>query len=129
MQILGIDYGQKKVGIAFASATLADPLMVIRYNSPNELLDRLKKIISDYKIEKIVLGISEHASAQKSREFAKVLEEKFNLIVDFEDETLSSLDAQTISMQLGIKRKKRKTLEDAYAATLILQSYLDKISK
>ncbi len=126
MQILGIDYGEKKVGLSYASSFLAEPLMVIRFENQSELFKKIKKIISDYKIQKIVVGVSEGASAQKSMEFGYFLEEKLNIQVDFEDERLTKEEANLLSREANVARSRRKSLEDAFAATIILQKYLDK---
>ena len=126
MQILGIDYGEKKVGLSYASSFLAEPLMVIRFENQSELFKKIKKIISDYKIQKIVVGVSEGASAQKSMEFGYFLEEKLNIQVDFEDESLTTEEANLLSREANVTRSRRKSLEDAFAATIILQKYLDK---
>ncbi len=126
MQILGLDYGDKKVGLAYASAFLAEPLMVVRFERVHELVEKLKKIVADYKIEKIVVGISEGSSAEKSMEFGYKLKDELNLEVEFQDETLTTEEANTLSREANISNSKRKSLEDAYAATIILQNYLDK---
>ncbi|QQG47768.1 MAG: Holliday junction resolvase RuvX [Candidatus Woesebacteria bacterium] len=129
MQILGLDYGDKKIGLAYASAFLAEPLMVVRFERVDELFEKIKKIVTDYKIEKIVVGVSEGASAEKSMEFGYLLKDKLNLEVNFQDETLSTEEANMLSREANVSRSRRKSLEDAYAATIILQNYLDKILK
>lgn len=112
MRILGIDYGRKKIGLAISEGGLAEPWKVIRP-------DEIEKILKDEKFEKIVVGISEGEMAEESKEFAETIgAETF-------DETLTSRDAQKLSMEAGIKRKKRKIMEDAYAASIILQNYID----
>jgi RNase H-fold protein (predicted Holliday junction resolvase) len=76
-------------------------------------------------VEKIVLGISEGKMGEESREFGRKLEKKLKIPMIFQDETLTTHEAQKLSIEAGMKRKKRKTLEDAFSATLILQAYLD----
>jgi putative Holliday junction resolvase len=126
MRILGIDYGSRKVGLALSVGPMADPYKVIRYNSEFDLFSQLKAIIEDEQIEKIIVGLSEGISAGKQKEFAsKLYQELDNVDIDLFDETLSTYDAQTMSREAGIKRSKRKSLEDAYAAAVILQRYLD----
>lgn len=119
MITLGIDYGERKIGLAISSGKLAQPLKVV--HSLSEILD----IINKEHVEKIVIGISEGQVAKNAKKFAEELKEKTNLEVVEIDETLSTKDAQAMAMEAGIKRKKRKAMEDAYAAALILQSYLD----
>lgn len=120
MNYLGIDFGLKKVGIALGNSKLAFPYRVIRYDSQDRLIEQIRKIVKDEKIDKIVVGISEGQMRMKSEEFAK------KISADLHDETLSTKDAQMLSIQAGHSRVKRKRNEDSFAATLILQSYLDK---
>ena len=63
--------------------------------------------------------------AQESLKFARELENDLEVAVAVADETLSTKDAQRLSREAGIKQKKRKNMEDAYAASIMLQSYLD----
>lgn len=125
MNFLGIDWGERKIGVAWASGSLAQPLEVIRYIHTNKLFKKLKEIIIQYKIEKIIVGISEGPSAVAAINFAKALENEMGLPVETFDETLTSADAQALAMQGGLKQKKRKEMEDAFAASIMLQSYLD----
>ncbi|KKT32959.1 MAG: RNase H-like protein ribonuclease, partial [Candidatus Woesebacteria bacterium GW2011_GWB1_44_11b] len=80
------------------------------------------------KVERVVIGVSEGQMARESLDFAKMVEEKLQLVVDVEDETLTSRDAQRLSIEAGIKRKKRRNMEDAYSAALMLQKYLDNLA-
>lgn len=125
MNIVGLDWGERKIGVALAAGTLAEPIVVIRYQHTSKLFKELKEIIEKYDIEKIVVGISEGPSAIAATNFARVLRTELGLPVETFDETLSSRDAQDFAMQSGKKQKKRKAMEDAYAASIMLQNYLD----
>lgn len=125
MRILAIDYGKKKIGFSLATSRIAQPYKVIRYDSEREVLEKIAKILQKEDVEEIVLGVSEGKMGKESRKFGKKLTVQFNLPVHFQDETLTTHEAQELSLEAGIKRKKRKQLEDAYSATLILQSYLE----
>jgi putative Holliday junction resolvase len=127
MKILGIDYGRRKIGLAIAEGSLAEPMSVIRYSDTRVLEDKLIKVIEDNNIEKVVVGISEGEMGEESETFA--LELRSSLIVPVEtfDETLSTQDAQRMSQEAGIGQKKRHEMEDAYAAAIMLQNYLDSI--
>ena len=125
MRILAIDYGRAKIGLATSTGSLAEPLKVIRFESKEEANREVAKVVEVEKVEKVVIGVSEGKMAEETREFGKQLGERLRMTVVFQDETLSSKDAQRLSIEAGIKRKKRKSLEDAYSAALILQSYLD----
>ncbi|MFC1625860.1 RuvX/YqgF family protein [Patescibacteria group bacterium] len=119
MKVLAIDYGRRKVGLAISEDGLVKPLSVIRYTDIEVLKKKLEKTVSENKIDKIIVGVSEGFMANESEEFAK------NSGAITFDETLSTYDAQILSREAGIKRKKRKKLEDAYAAAVILRNYLD----
>ncbi|KKR30273.1 hypothetical protein A2715_03200 [Candidatus Woesebacteria bacterium RIFCSPHIGHO2_01_FULL_39_32] len=125
MHILGVDYGRKKIGLAISEGSLAEPFKILRYQDIRKLGEEIKKIVLQFKIEKIVIGISEGKMAEETKEFGRKLEEKLGIPVVFQDETLTTHEAQDLSITAGIKRKKRKEFEDAYSSTLILQDYLD----
>lgn len=125
MKILGIDYGDRHLGLAIADSEtkLASPWLVIDND-----IEALKKIVIDEQIEKIVvglpLGLAGQASAQlaKAEEFVESLKSVFNVLVETEDERLSTVSAN----KLMIGQKKRGERDDAVSAMLILQNYLDR---
>ena len=119
MKFLGIDYGRSKIGLAISDGRLSEPYQVIRYKDYDKMIAHVQRVVDRLKIEKVVVGISEGEMAIESKEFAK----KFN--ADTFDETLSSKDAISLSIQSGMGRKKRKEMEDAFAASIMLQNYLD----
>ena len=123
---MGIDFGLAKIGLATSHGVLAEPYEVIRYNNINTLIARLKEIIKRERVGEIVIGVSEGNSAIKARSFGEELKKSSGTKVFYEDETLSTQEAQSLARQAGLPRKKRKGLEDSYAAALILQSYLDR---
>lgn len=125
MKTLGVDYGRSKVGLAIADGPLAEPLKVIRYKDIDELVKRIETEIEKESAEKIVVGISEGKMALESKKFSLSLRKKLNIAVETFDETLTSQDARRLSQEAGINRKKRKEMEDAYAAAIMLQNYLD----
>ncbi len=125
MKVLAVDYGRKKIGLAIASSSLAEPYKVIRFRNLGEVYSLLVKEIKVLKVEKVVVGLSEGYMAKETKEFGEVLKKKISIPIVFQDETLSTHDAQRLSIEGNIKRKRRKGLEDAYSATLILQNFLD----
>jgi putative Holliday junction resolvase len=129
MKILGIDYGRSKVGLAIAEGSLAEPMGVIQYVGTKMLEDKLTKIIEENNIEKVVVGISEGEMAKETEEFIKTIRSMLPSIpCESYDETLSTQDAQKMSREAGIGQKKRHEMEDAYAATIMLQNFLDFVS-
>lgn len=119
MKLLGIDYGRKKIGLAISDGRLSEPYQVIRYKDHDKMVAHIQRIIEKQKIEKVVVGISEGEMAEESKKFAKI----FN--AETSDETLSSHDAQQMSIESHMGRKKRKEMEDAFAASIMLQNYID----
>lgn len=123
MKILGIDYGEKRIGLAISdeSLTFARELTIL---SPKEFWEQLNQLISDQQISKIVLGWPLNMSGgmtEKTEEvasFKKQLMSKTGLIVEIIDERLSSAMAQNIT---GSKKDL-----DSLAAQILLQNYLDK---
>jgi len=118
-KFLGVDYGRSKIGLAMSDGKLAEPYQVIRYKDYDKMVAHIIRIIEKQKIEKIIVGVSEGEMAEESIEFAK------NFNTEMFDETLSSHDAQQMSIQSGMGRKKRKEMEDAFAASVMLQNYID----
>ena len=124
MKLMGIDYGSKRVGIAITdqSGVMAFPRSVL----PNDknLVSVVKKICLDEKIEKIIIGDSKDSNMkdntimQSVRRFANVISNGTNLPIEFELEFMTSQQAILIQGE--------NDMIDASAATIILQSYLDK---
>lgn len=127
MTTLGIDWGKAKLGLALASGSFAEPYQVIRYSDTKALKDSIREIVGKEKVEAIVLGISEGQSASLARKFGEEVLEDLGIKVIYFDETLSTIEARQMAIEAGIKRKKRRELEDAFAAAVTLQSYLDTI--
>jgi putative Holliday junction resolvase len=125
MKILGIDYGRKKIGLALAESMIAEPFMVLRFDDFQSALEKLTKLIETEKIEKVVMGISEGEMERETRDFSERLGKAISVPLEFENETLSTFEAQKKAIEAGVGRKKRKSLEDAFAASVVLQSYLD----
>ena len=121
---MGIDFGRAKIGLAVSEGLLAEPYSVVRYEDEKELLEKIKVLVDKEKIDKVVVGVSEGKSAEEATSFGEKLRE-LGLEIIFFDETLSTVSAQELSREAGMKRKKRKALEDAFAASVMLQSFLD----
>ena len=136
MRILGLDLGTKTLGIAVSdlTETISTGLMTLRFseNNPNEVINDLKKIVDEYQIKMIVIGLpknmnnTEGEAVLRTRNFIKVLENEFDIPVEEQDERLSSVSANKVLVDADISRKKRKEKVDTVAATIILQNYLDR---
>ncbi|TSC54432.1 MAG: conserved hypothetical protein TIGR00250 [Microgenomates group bacterium LiPW_16] len=113
MKILGIDYGEAKIGLATSEGEIAEPLGMIEIRNW-EL--GIGNICRKEKVEKIVVGISEGKMAEKTREFGERLREITGLLVEFWEETLTSKEAVKKMIEAGKARRRRKTDEHAECA-------------
>ena len=125
MITLGIDYGKSKVGFALAESDLSEPLTVLHYKDYANLEVQILQLIKKYTVEKVVVGVSEGAMGEECKNFANILKQKLLIPVETFDETLTTFDANSRSLEANLKRKKRREMEDAYAAAIMLQNYID----
>lgn len=126
MKILGIDYGRAKVGLAIAEGGFASPLSVAKVKSWEDAVRKVEDVVTVENVENVVVGVAEGKMAKEQEKFAQTLAIALSVPVDIQDETLSTQDAQEMAISGGVPQKKRRKLEDAYAATIMLQSWLDK---
>ncbi len=118
---LGIDYGTKRVGLAISHGSLAEPFQIL--SNDQNLYSSLVKVVEDELVEGVVVGISENEMAMKTTAFAEELRKHIDLPIYFADETLSS---NTVEQRLlSAKKKTRSGPIDHYAASVILQEWLD----
>lgn len=125
MTILGVDYGRAKIGLAITEGNVAQPWAVVRVSSQNDALEKITGVAKTEGVARIVVGISEEGMGKEQEEFARALEKRIGTPVIRWDETLSTQDAKARALEAGIPRDRRKKLEDAFAASIVLQSYLD----
>ncbi len=123
--ILGIDFGLRNIGLAFSRGFLAESFATLKVKSSLEAVNKIRRIIEEEKIKRVVIGISERKMAQKTKVFARDLKKLVNLPIVFCDETLTSKEARKKMYQAGKAKRKRKIQEHQVAACLILQEYLD----
>lgn len=136
MRIMGLDFGSKTVGVA-----VSDPLFLtaqgvgtIRRKSPGKLrqtLARIEELIREYEVEKIVLGYpknmnnTEGERCEKTVQFRDMLANRTGIEIELFDERLTTVMADRVMMEGGIRREHRKEYADSLAAVFILQGYLD----
>lgn len=136
LRIMGLDYGSKTVGVAISDALYltAQSKEIIRRDSENKIrktLARIEELISEYGIEKIVLGFPKNMNntvgprAEKTLEFKDMLEKRTNLEVVLWDERLSTVEAIRTMDMVDIKKQDRSKYVDSVAAAYILQAYMD----
>lgn len=134
MRWMGLDFGERRIGIAFS-----DPLELTaqayafreRSASLRTDLEFFHKLIHTYGVEGVVLGLpknmngSEGPMAEKVRDFGKILEESEGLTVVYWDERLSTNSAHRVLLEADLSRRKRRGKVDQLAAAIILQNFLD----
>ena len=133
MKVIGIDFGLSKVGLAISdpSGIIALPFKVLRYKNKEDLLSELQDISKEKDVNKFVIGYPISMN-YKENEMTKIIDsfkqdmENLNFEVILEDERLSSEYAKKIMIEQDIKVSRNKEMVDLTAASIILQTYLDR---
>ena len=137
MKAMGIDFGLKRIGVAFSDETkfLATPYEVyVRQNNTQDI-QHFVDLIEKNKVDEIVCGLpmnmqgNEQEIAELTRSFMDELQAKVAVKISFVDERLSSVLAEDVLKQSEKDWKKRKQKLDAVAASIILQDYLDNLRR
>ena len=133
MRILAVDHGEKRIGLAVSdpTATIASPLRVIEHVS--RLMDaaQVANLAHENEVGLIVIGQSfdeegrPNLAGRRAAKFAEALKEQTQIPIVLWDESFSTQDARLTRIELGVSRKKRGGHQDALAAVVILQSYLE----
>lgn len=132
MRILGIDLGEKNMGIAVTDplGCIAYGLTVIKRGDIQDDLLRLKEICAGYQVEEIVVGLplnmngSAGPAARRAEIFQELLSRELGMKVYLWDERLTTLSAEKVLISADMSRRKRKGVRDKMAAALILESFL-----
>ena len=132
MAVLGIDFGVKRIGVAFSdpSGTVAFPGLVIT-GGDEERIARITEEATSRGAELIVVGLPCHMNGSESEmgnqaaEFAETLRGATGVAVVTWDERLTSVQAERAMLAGDLSRRKRKKRIDSLAAQLMLQNYLD----
>lgn len=136
MRILGLDFGSRTVGVAVSDRLLltAQGVETIERKDESKLRKtcaRIEELIAEYEVMEIVLGLpknmnnTEGERVEKTKAFGEMLERRTGLPVHYWDERLTTVAAEQILMESGVRRENRKAVIDKVAAGLILQGYLD----
>lgn len=141
MRILGLDFGEKTIGVAVSDPLgwTAQGVEIIRRDREEALkpsIARIGEIIKEYGVEKIVLGYPKNMNntlgprIEKTEAFKLKLERNFKKMpIILWDERLSTVAAERSLLEADLSREKRKQVIDKMAAVFILQGYLDSCSK
>ena len=139
MRIMGLDVGSKTVGVAISDRLgwTAQGIETIQINeAAGEFgYHRVKELIDEYKVEKLVLGLPKNMNntlgprAEASMAYGDALKELYGLPVEYQDERLTTVEVERMLVeQANTSRSKRKKVIDKLAAVMILQNYLDRNS-
>lgn len=135
MRYIGLDLGSRTLGVALSDPTglIASSYTIIRHEENyKQLVDEVKKIIDEKNVDEIVLGLPKNMNntlgekANLSMKFKEMLETSLNKKVHLIDERLTTVEATNILLSNDTSRKKRKKVIDSVAASIILQSFLDR---
>lgn len=129
--VLAFDFGEKRIGVAVGEIELAIPhaLTVIAAEDNNGRFAAIATLITEWRPVRLVVGIASHAdgavheTGRLARRFGQRLHGRFGLEVDYVDERLTSLAAETALREAGVRADKRAALLDAAAAAEILRSW------
>jgi len=132
-RLLALDFGEKFIGVAVSDGLgiTAQGLGRITRSSPQADLDKINKLIKEYLVEKLIIGLPMRmdgtlgTQAEAVMNFAEELRRALGLEVVPWDERLTTVEAERVMIKGELSRKKRKRIIDKLSAVLILQSYLD----
>ena len=135
-RFLAIDHGEKRVGLAISDPNkiISKPLKTLILSDLQYFYQELLKIISDYDIEKLVIGLPVSMDGKKTQQTTKVeefktyLQNKIDIPIVMFDERLSSISAKKSLISQGVKTGYNKSQIDQTAAAIFLQQYIDTIN-
>ena len=139
-RVMGLDYGAKTVGVAMSDPLMltAQPLETITRKEENKLrktLARITELVTEYQVEKIVLGLPvmmdgrEGERALLTREFGRMVSARTGIEPIYVDERLTTEEANEVLRESGIVPQDRKKVIDQVAACLILKDYLNSLGE
>ncbi len=134
-RFMGLDVGDKTIGVAVSDLLMitAQGVTTIKRTNIKNDLNELKKIIDEYQVTKIVVGIPKMLDGtigiqgQKVLEFIEKVKKKIDLPIELEDERFTTTISERMLIEADVKRKKRKEVIDKLAAVQILSGYMQRI--
>ena len=130
---IGLDIGERRIGVALSDpdGVVAVPLTVITRSGGEADIEAILGLVRQYDAGRIVAGLplsmdgTVGKQAERVQEFLTALSESLDISIDTWDERLSTVAAERLMVDTGLKRDKRKGARDTLAAAIILQGYLD----
>ena len=135
MRLLGIDYGEKYIGIAVTDelSIAAHPLTTVICDKTE--FDRINELVRKYEVNKIIIGLPKNMDGSSGKSvdrvitFADELKKVISDIpIEFIDERLTTREAEERLIGLGVSRKKKKSKINQLSACIILESYLNRLN-
>lgn len=136
-RFMGLDVGDKTIGVALSDLLMitAQGLTTIKRTNLKADIQELKKIIDEYKVTKIIVGMPKMMNGtigvqgEKVISFTEKMKEKIDLPTDFQDERLTTALSEKILISADVKRNKRKEVIDKLAAVQILTTYMERAKR
>lgn len=133
MRIMGLDYGEKRIGVAVSDelGITAQGITVIKRSNLEKDILELQELITKYEVEEIIVGIPKNMDgtlgkmAEEVKKFVNELKDFTSVPVKLQDERLTSKAAERTLLEGDVSRKRRKEVIDKLAAVYLLQGYLD----
>ena len=130
---MGLDIGDKRIGVALSDpqGILASPLTIIDRRDERLDLEAITNIVNQHQVQQIIVGLPRSMNgsigkqAEKVQAFTQRLCQHTEVPVEFRDERLSTVSAKRLMQSVSKKKIRNKVRDDAIAAALILQGYLD----
>ncbi|MEA3298578.1 MAG: Holliday junction resolvase RuvX [Chloroflexota bacterium] len=137
MRSLGLDVGDRRTGVAISDANgiLASPLAVIDNGDDKATIAEILRLAQQYQVQWLVVGLPYSLQggigqqAGKVMNFARELAHSGDIEVKLWDERFSTIAADKLMVETGVKKRKKKERRDVIAATLILQGFLDSLER
>ncbi len=132
-RIMGLDYGEKRVGLALSDplGITAQPLVYIERESDAQVASEIEGLVDAHEVERLIVGLplslsgNDSPQTKRIRRFISRLRKKLEVKVEAWDERLSTAEAERTLLEMDVRRNRRKERRDIIAAQLILQGYLD----
>jgi putative Holliday junction resolvase len=136
-RILGIDFGERRIGLALSDplGIIAQPLLTFDTRKDGDIFKKIEELIEEKGIEEIVLGMPRNMDGTIGdkgkivQEFSQTLSSRVKIPIILRDERLSSVESLRVLREAGAKLHKYKKSVDKLSATLILQGYLDSLKR
>ncbi|PKM59243.1 RuvX/YqgF family protein [Acetobacterium sp.] len=136
-RILGIDVGDKRIGVAVTDPLqiTAQGVMTLKRKTRDDDLEAFRELIAKYEIKKVVAGLplnmngSESAQTRKTVNFCQFIKKRLDIEIIYIDERLTSSWSEKVLIEGNVSRENRKDYIDMLAAQIILQSYMDRAVK